>query len=192
MGWRWSIVQSAVSRAEDLTPPAIGGPSVIHKAIGHLQIGSDSLAVIPLPRDAFYKATRSFYAPPTLGDAYTLEDYAEEKRHTEQVLRQSFSRHWRDHVDFEIGWDENFAFTLCGGIYTPTMLCRKYLQIICGVLRSTRQRDHWSYDTAVELQEPIDGANFMNFIVRRNELFLLNHHLGSFDFFGWFHRSDSQ
>src|SRR4051794_10696795 len=124
----------------------------------HITLPTGIVEVVFLQRDDFFgDFTRSIVAPPRLHADFTSDEYSAEKRETEDLIRHGLAARWTEGDDFEVGWDENFAMTLCGGIYSPRIFCREYLEVLHGILRSTRHYHQWAYSTAIELSAPLDG-----------------------------------
>ena len=108
------------------------------------------------------------------------------------ALREALEKNWTPRVDFEVADDENIAFTMCGSIYTPRIVCRDYLEILYSVLQSTRMRDKWVYSTSVEIRTSetrfVQFSSFSSFYLQGNRLTVNTDGMG-FDFVVRFSRS---
>jgi hypothetical protein len=120
---------------------------------------------------------------------HTFEEFIEEKRSTEDQLRAALSRQWQPGNEFEVGVDTNHAFALCGGLYSARCICLEYLGTLFGVLRSTRMWRKWSYATAIELDEPVQGMTDCEFVLQGEALWVLGDALEHFDFMQHFSRA---
>jgi hypothetical protein len=59
----------------------------------------------------FFSRDAVFDATPAFTTSFSFEAYITEKRTAERALRSTLARQWKNHVDFEVGDDENIAFT---------------------------------------------------------------------------------
>jgi hypothetical protein len=141
-----------------------------------------------LTGNEYFGRDADFYATPAFNDFFSFDHYIREKRGTEVSLRSALARRWENHVDFEVGDDENIAFTMCGGVYTPRTFCRDYLECLYGVLQATVSRDKWMYDTSIELAEPVDGMQLCTFRIHADEVDVCMDYIGRFDFIERFSR----
>jgi hypothetical protein len=149
------------------------------------------LEVVLLDRDAFFgEFTRSLSAPPPLGElGVSWDDLVAEKRDTEDLIRAALAKCWRKHDDFEVGWDSNYAMTMCGGVYSARILCKDYLEVLHGVLRSARHYPRWAYSTSVELDTAVNGMKDCDFVLQGERVTVENWGLGEFNFVEHFSRS---
>jgi hypothetical protein len=146
------------------------------------------LDVLLLTPSQFYEFTGALSERPAFCDAYSINEFIDEKRGAEKEIRDALSRHWRENVDFEVGADGNIAFTLCGGIYSSRIVCFEYLNLLHKVLQTTRMRDRWAYATAIELRGGADRVLIGEFVLQGRVL-SINSNLGGIDFLAWFSRS---
>ena len=153
-----------------------------------IDFGSYRLPVKMLPRTDYREFSGSFYRRPSFSADYTFNDYIGEKRKLETSLRHLLSANWMMKDDFEVTADENIAFTICGAIYTPRIICREYIEILFQVIRSSRMRDMWCHATTLELEELFHGANDCDFRLYKNTLFVCEEE-SNFDFLKYFSRS---
>ena len=71
---------------------------------------------------------------------------------------------------------------MCGGVYSPAVLCRDYLDIVHRVVRTPGGDDRWAYSTSVELSAPVAGTTVCTFVVIGSDVVVLNDRLGEFNF----------
>ena len=138
----------------------------------HIDLTAGRVEVVVLDKEDYGAFTHSIYARPAFDEYLTLDDYADEKRATEDLLREALAKRWTKIDDFEVAWDENVAFTLCGGVYSHRILCRDYLEILHRILRTTRYRDRWAYSTAVEPDPPLGGVTYGLFVLQGDRITL--------------------
>jgi hypothetical protein len=155
-----------------------------------IAVSTGTLNIVMLHRDAFTgDFIPSIYVPPDEQLAASWDELFAEKHDTEDLVRQALSKRWREYDEFEVGWDENYALTLCGGIYSARIMCKEYLEVLHGVLRSTRHCEQWAYSTAIELTTPVDGMKYCHFILQGDQITVENWDLDHFDFLEYFSRS---
>ena len=160
-------------------------------AAGAVRIPGTQLDVVMLQPLDFYRLSGALCRKPAFTGEYSVEMYIEEKRSTEEALRAALSRHWAPRDDFEVAYDDNIAFTLCGGIYSRRIICREYLNLLHETLQRTRMKEKWSYDTVLELEEPIDGMDLCSFVLQGNRVYVKSD-LRGFDFVRYFGRSKAE
>ena len=166
--------------------------AAIEKATaGAVRIPGTQLDVVMLQPLDFYRMSGTHCREPVFTGEYSFDMYIEEKRSTEEALRAALSRHWTPVDDFEVAYDGNIAFTLCGGIYSRRIICREYLNLLHETLQRTRMKDKWAYDTALELEEPIDGMGLCSFVLQGNKVYVSSD-LRGFDFVRYFGRSKAE
>ncbi len=150
------------------------------------------LDVILLTDEDYFARDEDLCRKPEFNDEYPFESYIDEKRDTEWRLREALEKNWTPRVDFEVADDENIAFTMCGSLYAPRVVCRDYLEILYGVLQSTRMRDKWVYSTSVEITTSetrfVQYSSFSSFRLQGNRLTVNTDGMG-FDFVACFSRS---
>lgn len=155
-----------------------------------IQVSNGYLQVQFLANDTYFSLDRDFYKRPDFTDAYPFDAYIKEKRGTEDNLRDAFSTFWTPADDFVVASDENIAFTMCGGIYTPRVLCQDYLNVLYRILQTTRMKDRWLFSTSVELTTP-NESTCSAFELRGSTLFVNSEGL-AFDFIRCFSRSNAE
>jgi hypothetical protein len=118
-----------------------------NRAKPQIRLGNTSLHVRLLSKDAYYGMIPDFYKEPKFTKAYPFDSYVKEKRDTEDRLEKALGAIWTPNDDFQVGYDTNRAFTLCGGVYSPRVICQDYLNILFTILHATRMKDKWMYST---------------------------------------------
>jgi hypothetical protein len=130
-----------------------------------------------------------FYKEPKFTKAYPFDSYVKEKRNTEDRLGEALGAIWTPNDDFQVGYDTNRAFALCGGVYSPRVICQDYLSILFTILQATRMKDKWMYSTSVELPCQ-DGASSGSFALQGATVFCRR--TFPFDFVKCFSRSRAE
>ena len=143
------------------------------------------LDVVLCRRSEFYDYENRLPKWPAIGRSR----YIAEKRDLEDLVRRRLASHWMEEDDFEVGSDGNAAWTLCGGIYSHRIICRRYLEIMHWVLAQGDAPGLWSYSTALEPVDPIDGMSYSTFLLHGNRILTRSEGLNGFDFVKQFSRS---
>jgi hypothetical protein len=143
-----------------------------------------------LAHDEYFRLQGATFARPEFSGAYPFEEYIEEKRDAEDWLRTALSVHWKPGDEFEVASDENVAFTLCGNIYAPRVICREYLAALHRILGAMRAKERWSYHTSVELGTPPE-VTLDSFFLQNGTLYVLSENL-SLDFVACFSRNKDE
>src|SRR5688572_2396022 len=156
-----------------------------------IEVTSGTLRVLWMEREEYFRMTGDLSRPTGFSEAYPFDTFIDEKRSTEDRIRAALSSYWVDGEDFEVASDTNRAFTLCGGVYSPRIVCRDYLDCLCRAVGPFPNRERWSYTTAVELQEPVGGMTDCDFVLRGRRIFVLRERT-PFDFVRLFSRSRNE
>ena len=149
---------------------------------GRIRLIDGQHDVFFLPPPDFFRLTGRLARKLVPAETYPFEMFITEKREAEDHLRSAFARLGRPGADFEVASDRNHAFTMSGAVFSQTMICRDYLDILSGVLRSTWMKEKWSYSTSVELDVAIDGMCDCDFLLHDGTVYVLDADLAEFDF----------
>jgi hypothetical protein len=164
---------------------------VLPLLLGHIRVSGGDLDVFSVSRPTYTQLEDEWVREPSPADGCTFDEYADEKGASEAALRTALSTDWSDLADFEVAWDENVAFTLCGSVYTTKIVCRDYLDVVHRVLQSTRMKHRWIYHTALELLSPCVEIPDCGFVLQGNQIFV-NMYTRPFDFIKYFSRSKAE
>ncbi len=66
------------------------------------------------------------------------------------AIEEALKSKW-DSDDFEVGWDFNYCYFTCGGIYSERIFCRQYVETIHEALQSIDPQGVWTYHTVCEI-----------------------------------------
>ena len=153
-----------------------------------IRLGWVNLVLTRLAPADYYRFTGDLCRQREFTSGYPFEVFIAEKRATESQIRIALGKRWTPLDEFEVGDDENLAFTLSGGVYSQRVLCREYFATLFGVIRSARSADSWSYETAVELNHPLDGMSICQFVLH-GQTVVVNNDPQYFDYARYFNRS---
>jgi hypothetical protein len=81
---------------------------------------------------------------------------------------------WKKQDDFEVGWDFEYCYHTCGGIYSDRVFCKAYVDTIGKALQSVDKEGRWTYHTACEIIVNPDGKTAAESIEDRGEFFVRN------------------
>ena len=79
---------------------------------------------------------------------------------TQQLVVDQLESKWETEDDFEVGWDFDYCYHVCGGIYSDRIICPAYLNALAAALAAAPEPAKWTYHTACEAEE-IDGEFFI-------------------------------
>ena len=97
--------------------------------------------------DAEYKKAFAPEDVPTDADKNRLRKAI---RTTQQLVVDALDAKWEKEDDYEVGWDFNDCYHVCGGVYSERILCTEYLQAIASALASAPEPSKWTYHTDCE------------------------------------------
>lgn len=89
--------------------------------------------------------------------AQDLQSEPEKKRFRDELfgvqgaVEEALKENWQQPVDFEVGWDFNYCYHTCGGIYSDRIFCKDYVETISAALQSVDKNGLWTYHTACEI-----------------------------------------
>lgn len=107
--------------------------------------------------DAEYKLAFTPVEVPTDADKDRLREAIQT---TQQLVVDALKTNWSDPDDYEVGWDFDYCYHVCGGIYSDRIVCPEYLLAIMNALASAPTPDKWTYHTACEADH-FDGEFFI-------------------------------
>lgn len=79
---------------------------------------------------------------------------------TQQLIVEALQEKWTKVEDYEVGWDFNYCYHVCGGIYSDRISCPAYVQAIAGALAAAPSPERWTYHTVCEADH-YDGEFFV-------------------------------
>ena len=118
-----------------------------------------------LPEDQFWLEYKKAFVEvdvPTEADKEALRNRIS---CVQQALVTHLSEHFEEEEDFAIGWDFNYCYHVCGGIYSDSTVGQKLLEGIVVAMNTDSDPSCWTFHAAVEA-EGIDGQ----FYVRDGEV----------------------
>jgi hypothetical protein len=98
----------------------------------------------------------------------------------QQAVVERLGEKWKEGKDFEVAWDLNYWFHVCGSICAKRVACADYVHRIIDALNTDRSPECWTYHTAIELWRlrweffirngdifyPDDGPDFSRLLTR--------------------------
>lgn len=127
------------------------------------------ISFIVLTQDDFDAEYKKAFTPvdvPTEADKELLREAIST---TQQLVVDALKSKWTEPDDFEVGWDFNYCYHVCGGIYSDRIVCPEYLHAIVKALASAQTPGKWTYHTVCET-ENYDSE----FFVRDGSVYLSN------------------
>ena len=102
----------------------------------------------------------------------------EQKRFRDEVfsvqgaIEEALLKKWKKVDDFEVGWDFNYCYHTCGGIYSERIFCRDYVATIHQAFQAVDPNGLWTYHTACEIIVNPEGRTAAEMIEERGEFFV--------------------
>jgi hypothetical protein len=88
---------------------------------------------------------------------------------TQKLIEDALLAKWKREDDFEIGWDFDYCYFVCGGVYSREMIGPDYVATVLKALKSAPEPHKWTFHSTCELNE-FDSE----FFVRNGEGFVEN------------------
>jgi hypothetical protein len=107
-----------------------------------------------------------------------LATEAEQERFRDEVFRvqgavvDALKLKWQEKDDFEVGWDFNYCYHTCGGIYSDRIFGQAYVETIGEALKSVDPARRWTYHTVCEILVNPEGKTLGEAIEDRGEFFV--------------------
>ena len=114
--------------------------------------------------DAEYKKAFTPVEVSTDSDKDQLRDAIQT---TQQLIVDALAAKWKKEDDYQVGWDFNYCYHVCGGIYSDSILCPDYLDSIAAALANAPDPSKWTYHTACEA-----GGIYGEFFIRNGVAYL--------------------
>lgn len=75
----------------------------------------------------------------------------------QSALERALKRRWEKEVDFEVGWDFNYCYHTCGGIYSRSIWSPDYVRTVIRTLDRVDPKGLWTYHTACEILDETES-----------------------------------
>jgi len=69
----------------------------------------------------------------------------------QDAVEAALGKKWKKPDDFEVGWDFNYCYHACGGIYSERVFCQDYVTTVHAALQTVDKRRVWTYHTVCEI-----------------------------------------
>ncbi|MEW4563022.1 hypothetical protein AB1K70_10880 [Bremerella sp. JC770] len=86
------------------------------------------------------------------------ERFREEISRIQEGIESALGDRWQKAEDFEVGYDYDYCYHVCGGIYSNTILCEEYVRTLVETLHGFDPDGLWTYHTSCEFP-PADGTD---------------------------------
>jgi hypothetical protein len=67
------------------------------------------------------------------------------------AVEDALKAKWDKEDDFAVGWDFDYCYHTCGGIYSDRIFCKAYVETIGNALKSVDADGRWTYHTVCEV-----------------------------------------
>lgn len=88
------------------------------------------------------------------------------------AVEDALKSKWQKPDDFEVGWDFDYCYHTCGGIYSDKIFCKDYVETIGNALRSVDAEGRWTYHTVCEILVNPDAKTIEESLEDRGEFFV--------------------
>ena len=88
------------------------------------------------------------------------------------AVEDALKAKWNKADDFEVGWDFNYCYHTCGGIYSDRIFGQSYVETIGKALKSVDPEGRWTYHTACEIIVNPEGKTPAESTEDRGEFFV--------------------
>ena len=106
---------------------------------------------VVLDQDAFTEEYHKAFQKQVLETERTREQFREEVFSVQGAIEEALKRKWKPADDFAVGWDFNYCYHTCGGIYSEDIFCDDYVAELRHALRSVDPEGRWTYHTVCEI-----------------------------------------
>lgn len=113
-----------------------------------------------LPTKEYYAEYMKAFTPVDVPSEVDKERLRDAIQTTQKLVVDALDGKWDEVDDYEVGWDFDYCYHVCGGIYSDRIVCPEYLLKIASALDSAPQPEKWTYHTACE-SEKINGQFFI-------------------------------
>jgi hypothetical protein len=88
------------------------------------------------------------------------------------AVEDALKAKWEKADDFEVGWDADYCYHTCGGIYSDRVFCKDYVETIASALKSVDAEGRWTYHTVCEIIVNPDAKTIGESMEDRGEFFV--------------------
>lgn len=127
-----------------------------------------------LPEDAFTAEYHKAFRKLDLATEAEKAAFREEVFTIQGAVLAALERKWKEEDDFAVGWDFDYCFHTCGGIYSDRIFCNDYVVAVRDALQSVDGPGRWTYHTVCEILVAPDAKTAGEAIEDRGEFFLRN------------------
>ena len=106
---------------------------------------------VVLEIDAFTPEYHKAFQKLNLATETAKEEFRNEVFTVQGAVEEALQRKWKKVDDFEVGWDFDYCYHTCGGIYSNRVFCKDYVNTILDALRSVDILGRWTYHTVCEV-----------------------------------------
>jgi hypothetical protein len=125
-----------------------------------------------LNEDDFRKEYHKAFEKQELTTEAEKERFRNEVFTVQGAVEEALKRKWKPIDDFEVGWDFNYCYHTCGGIYSHEIFCHDYVATVLAALRSVDPDGRWTYHTVCEIIVNPDGKTAAEAMEDRGEFFV--------------------
>jgi hypothetical protein len=106
---------------------------------------------VVLTEDDFVTEYHKAFQKQDLPKEADKERFREEVFAVQGAVEDALKAKWKQQDDFAVGWDFNYCYHTCGGIYSDRTFCKAYVETIGKALKSVDPEGRWTYHTVCEI-----------------------------------------
>jgi hypothetical protein len=106
---------------------------------------------VVLEKNEFYDEYRKAFHQLTLETEPDKQRFRDEITKVQDTVEAELKKKWQKPDDFEVGWDFDYCYHTCGGIYSERVFCKDYVMTVQAALQSVDKEGLWTYHTACEI-----------------------------------------
>ena len=88
------------------------------------------------------------------------------------AIDKALKQRWKEGEDFQVGWDFDYSYFACGGIYSERIFCKEYVTTVVEALEAVPEREKWVYHTVSEILVNPKGKTIGECQEDRGEFFI--------------------
>ncbi len=136
------------------------------------EIEEEQMKFEVLEEEDFKKEYHKAFQKEILENEDEKERFRDEVFSVQGAVEESLQAKWNKVDDFEVGWNFDYCYHTCGGIYSDRIFCEDYVKTIGKALSSVDSKGRWTYHTVCEIIVNPDAKTAGESIEDRGEFFV--------------------
>lgn len=127
---------------------------------------------VVLSEDLFKQEYHKAFEKQELAGEVAKSRFRDEVFEVQGTVEEALLRQWKKPDDFEVGWDFDYCYHTCGGIYSDRIFCPEYVLSVAEAVRSVDPTGRWTYHTVCEIVVNPQGKTAEEMTEDRGEFFI--------------------